>query len=434
MTVVTNDEYSLKLKRTKMQKLLLSIKLAFKNLHSNVGRTVLTLVGIVIGITSVILVMSTGSGVKSFVLGQVESFGTDIIQVEVKVPATGKTSAENATTQAMGVQITTMRIGDAEAIGKLSNVDTYYAGTIGQEMVSYRGENKRTLLFGAGADTPKVDENAKLKKGVFYTADDDRSLAQVAVIGSDIEKSLFGDEDALGKSIRMKGQNYKVIGVLESRGTVSFFNFDEIIYVPVQTLQKKILGVDYVKFISVKMKNKDLVDATAAEITDLMRRRHDITDPNRDDFSVTSIEEARKTIDNVFKAINILLLALTSISLVVGGVGIMNVMYVAVTERTFEIGLRKAVGARAEDILSQFLFEAIFVTLLGGIVGIILGLLISLLISYVVSLLGYDLSFSATPFSIILATGFSVAVGILFGYYPAKRASELSPMEALRKE
>lgn len=417
-----------------MKKIVLSIKLALKNLRNNKSRTVLTLLGIVIGITSVILIMSLGGGVKSFVLGQVESFGTDIIQIEVKIPSVSKTSTANATTQAMGAQITTLKVKDAQAVGKLPNVDKYYSGTIGQEIVSYQNENKRVMLFGASADAPLVDENIKLKSGVFYTNGEDSGLAQVAVIGSDVEKTLFGDQDAVGKDVKIKGENYKVIGVLQERGTVSFFNFDEIIYLPVQTLQKKILGVDYVRFISVKMKNKDLVDVTAADITDLMRRQHNINNPNQDDFSVTSIEEARNTIESVFKAINILLLALTSISLIVGGVGIMNVMYVAVTERTFEIGLRKAVGAKAEDILRQFLFEAVVVTLIGGIVGILLGALLAFSFSYLFAVLGYDLSFSTTLPSIFLATGFSVAVGILFGYYPAKRASNLSPMEALRKE
>ncbi|HBR71998.1 MAG TPA: hypothetical protein DEA27_04345, partial [Candidatus Moranbacteria bacterium] len=211
-----------------MHRVLISIKLALKNLHSNLGRTVLTLLGIVIGITSVILVMSLGGGVKSFVLGQVESFGTDIIQVEVKIPAVSKTSTTNATTQAMGAQITTLKIKDAEAIGKLTNVDKYYAGTIGQEIVSYQNENKRVMLFGAGADAPLVDENIKLKSGIFYTNGEDNGLAQVVVIGSDVEKILFGDQDAIGKDVKIKGENYEVIGVLQERGTVSFFNFDEI--------------------------------------------------------------------------------------------------------------------------------------------------------------------------------------------------------------
>jgi len=417
-----------------MHEFIVSVKLAFKNLHSNIGRTVLTLIGVVIGITSVIVITSSGQGVKSFVLGQIGSFGTDVIQVEVKVPATKQTSSENAAGQAEGITVTTLKIKDAEEIGKLPEVEAYYAGTIGQELVSYQNVNKRIMLFGAGAQAPKVDTNAKIQEGNFYTEGDDRSLAQVAVIGSGVKDSLFGEEDALGKNIKIKDQNYKVIGVLEERGAMAFFSFDDMIYVPVQTLQKKILGVDYVRMISVKAKDEKMVDVMVEDIKDVMKRQHDITDPDKEDFAVSSVKELQDTISKVFGTINIMLLALTSISLIVSGVGIMNVMYVAVVERTFEIGLRKAVGAKSADILKQFLFEAIFITFAGGIVGIILGFLFSYLLSYIFSVLGFDLQFSITLQSLFLAVGFSMAVGIIFGFYPAHKASQLNPMEALRKE
>jgi len=415
-------------------KIILSFKLAFKNLRSNVGRTVLTLVGVVIGITSVMVIIASGQGVKSYVLGQIGSFGTDVVQVEVKVPSVGKMSTQNAGGQAMGIQITTLKIKDAEEIKKLPNVATAYALNLGQEIVSYQSTNKRIMLFGASAEYPQVDVNTKLAEGSFYTPGDDRGLNQVAVIGSDVKDSLFNGENAIGKEIKIKDKNFKVIGVLEKRGAVTFFNFDEIIYVPVQTLQKKILGIDHVRAIGVKLKDEKLLDVTVADLTDLMRRQHDITNPDKDDFAVNSIKEAQDMIANVFGTINILLLALTSISLIVGGVGIMNIMYVAVTERTFEIGLRKAVGAKSGDVLKQFLFEAILITFAGGVVGVILGFIFSFGLSYLFSVLGYDLQFVITWQSLLLAAGFSITVGIVFGYYPALRASQLSPMEALRKE
>ncbi len=417
-----------------MNDLFLSIKLAAKNLRSNKGRTILTLIGVVIGITAVIVISSSGQGVKSFVLGQIESFGTDLIQVEVKVPSTEHMSSANAGAQAMGVNITTLTTDDAEAIGKLPNIDGYYAGTIDQELVNYQDVNKRIMLFGAGASAPNLDPNIKLDSGDFYTEADDRSLAPVAVIGYDIKKSLFGESDAVGQTIKIRGKNFNVIGVLAKRGTVSFFNFDEIIYIPVRTLEKKILGVDYIKMISVKMSDPSLEIETVANITDLLARRHNTPSPEKYDFGVTSIKEAQKTIANVFGTINILLLVITSISLLVGGVGIMNVMYVAVSERTFEIGLRKAVGAKPADILKQFLIEAVFVTFAGGVAGIIFGFLLSLILSYIFKFLGFDLKFSITLNSLLVATGFSVAVGIIFGYYPARKAASLSPIEALRRE
>lgn len=414
--------------------IILSVKLAFKNLRTNVGRSVLTLLGIVIGITSIILIMSSGQGVKSYILGQIQTFGTDVISVEIKVPATGKTSVQNAMGQAQGIQITTLKINDADAIAKLPNVADLYAANYTQEVVSYQNTNKTALLFGTSAHVPIVDPGVKIAEGNFFTDTENASLAQVVVLGPDVKTALFGDQNSLGKDIRINNQNYKVIGVLQKRGTIAFFNYDEIVYLPVRTLQAKIQGIDYLRNIIVKVKDANLLDVTVADITDALRRNHNITDPNKDDFSATSIKEAQDIIGNVFGTINILLLALTSISLVVGGVGIMNVMYVAVTERTYEIGLRKSVGAENRDILLQFLFEAIFLTLLGGIAGIILGYLFSLLLSLVFAKLGYNLQFVITSGTLLLAVGFSAAVGIIFGYYPARKASRMSPMEALRKE
>jgi len=417
-----------------IHELIVSIKLALKNLQNNVGRTVLTLVGIVIGITSVIVIMASGQGIKSYVLGQIQAFGTDVIQVEKKVPSTGAMSPANAIGQAQGIQITTLKARDAEAILKIPNVADLYSAAFTQELVTYKDINKRTLLFGTSAHVPVVDSGVKVVEGNFFTDSDDNSLAQVVVLGSDIRESFFGESEAIGKEIRINNQNYKVIGVLEKRGISTGMNIDEILYLPVSTLQKKIMGIDYLHSITVKVKDENRVDVTAVDITDTMRRQHGISDPDKEDFLVSSIKEVQNTIAKVFGTINILLLALTSISLIVGGVGIMNVMYVAVVERTFEIGLRKAVGAKASDILKQFLFEAIFITFAGGAVGIILGFLFSLLMSYVFSTLGFSLKFAITGQSLLLATGFSVAVGIIFGYYPARKASQLTPIEALRRE
>ncbi|MEI7891259.1 MAG: ABC transporter permease [bacterium] len=417
-----------------MKRLFLSIKLAFGSLQNNKGRTLLTLVGIVIGIMSVIVVSSSGQGLKNYVLGQFDSFGTDVIQIETKVPSTGKTSAANAQGQAQGIQITTLKVTDGEALAKIPNVASYSPGTMGQELVSYKSENKRAMLFGVGANYPSIDTAIKVQFGIFYDQAQDDSLSQVVVIGPDIKETLFGSEDAIGKSIKIKGMDFRVIGVLEKRGAVTFFNYDEMIYLPVQTLQKKILGIDYVRFITIKAKDQNMIDVTVADISDTLRRIHKTYKPEQEDFAVTTIKEAQKTVEDVFGTINILLLALTSISLIVGGVGIMNVMYVAVSERTFEIGLRKAVGANSNDIRNQFLFEAIFLTIIGGIIGIVLGFLTSIGFSYIIGLLGYKLNFSLTLNSIIIAVGFSAATGIIFGYYPAWKASKLSPMEALRKE
>ncbi len=407
---------------------------AVRTIRTHKGRTALALLGVVIGVFAVVVVTALGNGVKSFVLGQVESFGTDVIQVEVKIPNTGKMSTENATSRAQGTQITTLTTKDASAILKLPNIAGAYAGTIGQERATVGSTGKRIMLFGAGADVPLVDENAKLQSGRFFTEEEDANLARVVVLGSETKETFFGENEAVGESLTLKGEKYRVIGVLASRGTAAFFNLDTFTYVPIQTLQQKILGVDYVQMISVKMKDPARDEETAADIIALLRKRHDITDPDKDDFSVTSTKEAQKTLGSVLGALSILLLSLTSISLVVGGVGIMNVMYVAVSERTPEIGLRKAVGATSSNILKQFLVEAIIITFTGGMLGIVLGMLFSLALGALFASFGFalDLSFSLSSF--LLGVSFSMVVGIVFGLAPAYRASQLTPMDAIRRE
>jgi putative ABC transport system permease protein len=309
-----------------------------------------------------------------------------------------------------------------------------YAGTIGQERASYGTIGKRIFLFGAGAGVADVDENAKLASGRFFNAEEDANLARVAVLGSETKETFFGASDAVGEYIVIKGEKYRVIGILEPRGTAAFLNLDAFTYVPVRTLQKKILGVDYVQIVSVKMSDMNREAETVADIIALLRKRHNIDDPDKDDFAVTSSKEARQTLEDILGSVTILLLALTSISLLVGGVGIMNVMYVSVFERVSEIGLRKAVGATSGGILQQFLFEALIITLIGGLVGIILGVLFSLSLGFLFQYLGFGLTPRFSLASFLLSAGFSTAVGLLFGISPAYRASQLSPMEALRKE
>ena len=415
------------------KKAVLGLRLAWRTIVLHPTRTILSLLGVVIGVLSVVVVMLLGNGVKDFILKQGESFGSNIIQIEVKVPTTGKMSSENATSRAQGTQITTLLTQDSEAIRDLPNIEAVYPGTIGQERATRGSVGKRILLFGTGADAPLVDENIRLIEGRFFTEEEDRSLARVVVLGQDIKETFFGSGEAIGESITLKGEKYRVIGVLESRGAAGFINLDTFTYVPVETLKKKILGVDYVQMISAKMHDPGKEARTVADITALLRKRHDIDDPRKDDFSVTSTKEAMAAIEDVLGSVTILLLALTSISLLVGGVGIMNVMYVSVTERVSEIGLRKALGATEGNILAQFLFEALLITLLGGVIGILLGVVFSLGLSVLFEVLGVGISLTFTPEALLLGAIFSMSTGIIFGLAPAYRAARLSPMEALRK-
>lgn len=417
-----------------MHEILTSIHLALKNLRSNIGRTVLSLIGIVIGVMAVVVVLSLGAGVKEFVVSQVESFGTDVVEIEVKVPNVKQVSAQNAGSMAGGMAITTFKIEDAEKVSELPNISAWYGGTLGQGVASYADKNKQTFLFGVTEGISQADPNFKLQEGEMFLDEDDKNLKQVVILGSKIKKTFFGEGNALGNSIRIKGQSYKVIGVLASRGGGGFFDFDEIVYLPVRTLQTKIMGVDYISFAIYKIKDLSKTELTMLEMEDVMRVRHDIQDPDDDDFAVMSIAEAKDLLDQVFSVVNILLIALTSISLIVGGVGITNVMYVSVVERTFEIGLRKAVGAKESDIMKQFLFEAIFLTMIGGIFGILFGFILSKIAEYVIEKFGFVLSFPLSLSAIAIAIVFSAVTGLVFGLRPAQTASRLSPMEALRKE
>jgi len=415
-----------------MSKLFL-LKSAFHALFKNKIRTVLTVLGISVGIIAVIVVTSAGQSLKSFVLAQVDVFGSNLIQIEIKIPSAKKGHTESATTFASGVSITTLKTEDAEAIAKLKNVEAVSPGITSQELISYKDQIKKVLALGYDENLLVVNK-FNLASGRVYTKEENDGMAKVVVIGSKVQEKLFGNEETIDKVIKINRINYKVVGVLAKQGTTGFMDLDSAIFLPVKTLQKGILGVDHVIFITLTVKDQKLADDTADEISNLLAQRHNITDPSKYDFSVTTMAEARKSIDTIFDGLTILLLALVGVSLVIGGVGIMNIMYVTVSERTYEIGLRKAVGARIKDIFWQFLFEALIMTLTSGFAGVVVGLFLSYLISFIAQSQGFILPFSISFSGVFLALGFSAAVGLIFGLTPARRASLLDPVEALRRE
>ncbi len=410
-----------------------TIKLSLTGLKTNKVRTLLTILGIVIGIAAVIVVMSAGESIRGFILSQVNAFGSDYIEVEIKVPNTSQTSAENAGGLATGVNITTLKIEDAEAILEHPNISSYYAGILSQEIASYGGEIKKTFLFGVSSAFLEIDPG-ELAEGRFFSDSEDKSLAKVVVLGHKVKDRLFGDSDAVGINIKINKENYRVIGIMEERGAMAFFDMDNLIFIPVRTLQKRIMGIDYINFIFAKMGNPDLAAPTSEDVVKIMRDQHDITDPDKDDFAVVSSEEAMDMVDTIMGGVSLLLIAIAAISLIVGGVGIMNIMYVSIAERTFEIGLRKAVGATKKNILWQFLWEAMFITIAGGIIGIILGVAMAFVIALGAQSQGFEWEFSISIMGIILAFGISGLIGLIFGLYPARRAANLNIIDALRFE
>ena len=403
------------------------IQLAVKSLKSQRTRSLLTILGVSIGIALVIAIMAAGRGLDKMVMAQLDAFSPNTLSIQTKVPSAKKNGGPG------GVTITTLKEKDLDTIKKHPNIVSAYGFVMSQAIVKYQNENRTTFLFGEGYNLQDV-ENLKIASGRLFTKDEEDSLSQVAVLGPTTKEQLFGDEDPLGKNIYIKGRPFRVIGVSVKRGSTFGFDMDKMVLLPVKTLQKRILGIDYFQEIEAKTKDNKISKQTMDDLTVSIMENHDITDINKVDFQINSMEDAVKMMSKVVNGLTYLLVALVCISLLVGGVGIMNIMYVSVTERTFEIGLRKALGATSKDVLYQFLAEAVLLTISGGAVGIIFGAFLALIIYWIAIAYDFIWIYSVPFSSIILALGFSAVVGIFFGIYPARKASALNPIEALRKE
>lgn len=404
----------------------------------NPARTVLTTLGIVIGIATVIVVLSAGAGFRSFINYQIDQFGSNTIYIQTRVPPTtkarqGKFDATSGQPGAVAVQITTLRHQDVEDVKRLKGVTGAYGAVIGQKVVSYKQTAKNAFVFGSDADRFAIDKGT-LASGRPYTPQENSAADQVAVLGADVAKDLFGSEDAVGKTIRVGTLNFTVIGVYERRGSFGFSNDDQQVFIPLETAQKKLLGIDHLLYMVAQIESSDATAPVAEDARVLLRRSHNITDPAKDDFEVQNQAQALSTFDTILKGLTLLLIAIATISLLVGGVGIMNIMYVVVTERIAEIGLKKALGATQKDILAEFLTEAVLVTVLGGLLGVAFGALISYAISLVAKAVGFAWAFSVPLSGILLGVGVAGGIGLIFGVFPARKAAKLDPIEALRYE
>ena len=392
-------------------------------LLSNKVRSGLTILGIVIGIGSVIAMLSIGQGAQNSIQSSIQSIGSNLIIVIPGFQRTGGVSAGRGSA-------TTLTQADADAIKtEITSAVAVAPDITRRYQVVVKGQNTNTQVVGTVAAYSQV-RKFDVASGSFITDDEVRSLARVAVIGPTTSDDLFGtSSDPIGQNIRIKGIDFRVIGVTVSKGGTGFTNQDDIVIVPITTAQRLLEGDTYVSTISVQAPDQASMAGIQQQITDLLLQRHKISNPANADFSVLNQSDIVATASSVTNTFTIFLASVAGISLLVGGIGIMNMMLTTVTERTREIGLRKAIGAKKKDINLQFLTEAVMLTFLGGFMGVVLGLILSYVVGQVAST---PTQVSVT--SVLLAFGVSAIIGIVFGYYPAKRASKLNPIEALRYE
>jgi putative ABC transport system permease protein len=396
------------------------LKEAFRSITANKLRSGLTILGIIIGITAVIAMLSIGEGAKRQIADSVESLGSNMLTVFPGIiqPGRGIVSSGRGAAQSLKVE-------DVDAIKKIEGVNAVSPEVSRRfQIVSSAGKNTNSLVLGVLPEYLIV-RNSKVQNGMFFQ---ENSLNKVAVLGPVVASDLFGNEEPIGKTIRINKINFRVIGVLESKGSAGFMNPDEVVLIPLFVMQKILTGSEYLSQIAIQAKSSELIENLKEEVTKTLLREHK-TSRDNPDFSVIASQEFLNTFNSLINTMTIFLASIAAISLVVGGIGIMNMMLTSVTERTKEIGLKKAIGAKKKEILLQFLIESVILTLIGGLFGIILGSLISIAVSKFA-----NITSQVSLYSIFLSLTFSSLVGIIFGYWPAKRASDLDPIIALRYE
>jgi len=397
--------------------------MALTSLYANKMRSLLTMLGIIIGVGAVIALVSVGMGVRSNVTSSIASLGSNMLIV-----SPGSSNRGGVRGAAGSMQ--TLKYDDAKAIkDKIKNIDYVSPSVSSSYQVVYGNNNWNTSVQGVTPEFMSI-RSLSIGYGSFVSTDDMNKRNRVAVIGTTVASNLFAKDNPVGKNIRINNQPYKVIGLLESKGQSSVGqDQDDVIYIPLTTAQERMLGITYVQSINVQVSSQEKMEQVQAEIENLLRSRHHIVAGKDDDFHVRNLTSLMETVSQSTSMLTMLLGAIAGISLIVGGIGIMNIMMVSVTERTREIGIRKALGATFMNIMTQFLIESMVIGIIGGLIGIAVGCIASQIIAKVGN---FTTVITLTP--IIISFMFAVGIGLFFGIYPARKAAKLDPIEALRYE
>ena len=397
------------------------LRQAVQAIVSHKMRSVLSMLGILIGVTAVIAMLALGQGAKESISKSLASLGSNLLTIRPGSRQLHGVAMEAGT-------VTRFTLQDAEAISRLPQVKRVSPSVSGRGQVIYGNKNWNTQIQGTGVDY-ELMRAAVPDIGRFFTDEELRSRKKTALLGTTVAKELFGDANPVGADIKINHVNFQVIGVLPEKGATGWRDWDDMVVIPVTTAMYRLLGKEYIDSIDVEIRDSGLIEEAQEAIRQLIIKRHHIDKEDEDSFQIMNMAEIQEVLKSTTKTMSWLLGSIAAISLLVGGIGIMNIMLVSVTERTREIGLRKAIGARAKDIMAQFLIESIVMTFSGGTIGIIFGICSAMLLS-----VSAGWATKVSPSSIILAASFSIAVGLVFGLWPAQRASKLDPIEALRYE